>query len=211
MPNTIPWHIHFVLTENIEIGPQYQHPAHINLEAENLKCIQAKNRLSLLRESKEYDFYPKISNEPMETHTKLIMIDDSRLMITSDNFLAYGDPEFYQGESGELGIIIDHPRITRQHRGQMELWLPDAIDSKDPTRWGAAIADEIYYKSYTNHTYIPLEEPVTEFLKRILEIPFIKEDWKNLFNKKTPQEIIQKIMDTSWNNGGIVGLFHASG
>ena len=55
MPNKIPWHIHFVLTENIDIGPQYKHPAHINLEAENLKCKQAYEIHSSIKSD-----YPKV-------------------------------------------------------------------------------------------------------------------------------------------------------
>lgn len=55
MPNNIPWHIHFVLTESIDIGPQYKHPAHINLEAENLKCKQAYEILSSIKSD-----YPKV-------------------------------------------------------------------------------------------------------------------------------------------------------
>jgi len=172
---------------------------------------QAKDRLSLLRNSKHYQFYPPYSNEPMENHAKLIIIDDSRLFITSDNVLAYGDPEFYQGDSGELGLIIDHPRIARYHRGQMELWLPEARDNNDVTRWGSAIADEIYYQSYSPHTSVSLEEAIKEFLMRILEISSIREDWNFQFRNHSHQMIIQQIVDDSWNNGGIIGLFHASG
>jgi hypothetical protein len=172
---------------------------------------QAKERLSHLRDSIYYNFDPRHSDEPMETHTKLILVDDLRLMITSDNILAFGDPEFYQGESGELGLLIDHPRITRMHRGQMELWLPTARYHKDLTRWGAAIADAIYHNSYTKHTPIPFSNAIIELITRIQEIPSIKQDWNSLFDRKSPEETINEIVKASWSNGNLTGLFHASG
>ncbi len=172
---------------------------------------QAKQRLELLREIKTADIHPRHSNEPMETHAKLILIDDCRLILTSDNFMAFGDPEFYQGDAGELGLLIDHPRISRQMRGQMELWLQEARENNDLTRWGAAIADEIYYQSYSPFTVIPLENAIKELLLRVLEISSIKEDWNYQFNNLNHQTVIQTIVNSSWNNGGIIGLFHASG
>jgi hypothetical protein len=173
---------------------------------------QAKERLILLRTTNsDFWFYPQNSNEPMETHSKIILIDDLRLFFTSDNFLAYGDPEFYQGDSGELGIIIDHPRVARQIRGQMELWLPEARTEADITRWSSALSDEIYYQSYSRHTSIPLENPITELMMRILEDNSLQEDWNRQFNTVTNQKTIQQIVDNSWNNGRIIGLFHLSG
>jgi len=147
----------------------------------------------------------------METHAKLIIVDDVRVLLTSDNFLSFGDPEFYQGESGELGLLIDHPRIARQSRGQMELWLPEARNNNDLTRWGAAIADEIYFQSFSQHTPIPLEDVIIKLLLRIIERPALRDDWNDQFANLDHQSIIQQIIDSSWNNGGLIGLFHASG
>ena len=155
--------------------------------------------------------YPQNSNEPMETHSKLILIDDMRLFFTSDNFLAYGDPGFYQGDSGEFGIIIDHPRVARQIRGQMELWLPEARIESDITRWSSALSDEIYYQTFSRHTSIPLENAINELMRRILEVNVLQEDWNRNFNTITNQKTIQQIVDNSWNNGRIIGLFHLSG
>ena len=55
----------------------------------------------------------------METHAKMFIVDDLRLMITSDNTLSFGDTESERGDAGELGIMIDHPRLARQTRGSM--------------------------------------------------------------------------------------------
>jgi len=173
---------------------------------------QAQERLSLFRVSKgKFQFFPSESNEPMETHAKLIIVDDVRVLLTSDNFLSFGDPEFNQGESGELGLLIDHPRIARQTRGQMELWLPEARNNNDLTRWGAAIADEIYIHSFSPYTLFPLEDAIKELLLRIVEKPALREDWNDQFSNFDHQSTIQHIIDLSWNNGGLIGLFHASG
>jgi hypothetical protein len=40
---------------------------------------------------KEWYLIPKHVDEPMETHAKLFIVDDARLMMTSDNTLSFGD------------------------------------------------------------------------------------------------------------------------
>ena len=61
----------------------------------------------------------------METHAKIFIVDDVRLMITSDNTLSFGDTEAERGDAGGVGIVIDHPRLALQARGSMEAWLPN--------------------------------------------------------------------------------------
>ena len=102
---------------------------------------EAKNRLKALRDlsnkGRKWKLIPRYNVEPMETHAKMFIVDDLRLMITSDNTLSFGDTESERGDAGELGIMIDHPRLARQTRGSMELWLPkDAKIPDDSTSGG---------------------------------------------------------------------------
>jgi hypothetical protein len=57
---------------------------------------------------------------PMGCHAKLALIDDARVLVTSDNFLAYGDASL-KSDSRELGVLIDSPRISNLVRGELEL------------------------------------------------------------------------------------------
>ena len=105
-------------------------------------------------QSLKFGLCPIKSNEPMETHAKMLIVDDTRLMITSDNTLSFGDTESERGDAGELGLMIDHPRLALQTRGSMELWLPNDVKIPgDLARWWSLLGEEV-----SLHTPKPSEQ-----------------------------------------------------
>ena len=48
----------------------------------------------------------------METHAKMFIVDDVRLMITSDNTLSFGDTEAERGDAGGVGDSYRPSKIS---------------------------------------------------------------------------------------------------
>ena len=163
---------------------------------------EAKTRLEELRklivDSEDrilWKLLPKKSNQPMETHAKMFIVDDVRLMITSDNTLSFGDTEAERGDAGELGIVIDHPRLALQARGSMEAWLPnEAIIPNDAARWWALLAEEISVLSDGIYHQIPLEHALDALVERIEGNDWLRTRWENeIESKLTHAEILEKL------------------
>ena len=156
---------------------------------------EAKNRLTELRtlmnnqkEKERWGLVPRFSNEPMETHSKMFIVDDMRLMITSDNTLSFGDTEVERGDAGELGIVIDNPRLALQTRGSMELWLPnDAVIPSDNTRWWALLAEEVSLSAENSFQKVSLMETLDSFIERIESSDWLKSRWEKEIESGTDE------------------------
>jgi phosphatidylserine/phosphatidylglycerophosphate/cardiolipin synthase-like enzyme len=160
---------------------------------------EASDRLHKLRKlanwGENWWFLPTKSAQPMETHAKLFIVDDTRLIITSDNTLSFGDTETERGDAGELGIMIDHPRLAIQTRGSMEMWLPkDAIIKGDLTRWWALLGEEISHYCEAPSDRIPLQIALDYFIQRIESSDYLTQSWEqefeSIYNQK---EILSKL------------------
>lgn len=68
------------------------------------------------------------SDDPMENHAKLLVVDGLRGLITSENVLAYGG-EKSKYESRELGVIFWSPAVARHVLGRALYEWPDALMS----------------------------------------------------------------------------------
>jgi phosphatidylserine/phosphatidylglycerophosphate/cardiolipin synthase-like enzyme len=156
---------------------------------------EAKDRLTELRtlmnsqgKRKRWNLIPRSSNEPMETHSKMFIVDDIRLMITSDNTLSFGDTEVERGDAGELGIVIDSPRLALQTRGSMELWLPnDAVIPHDHTRWWALLAEEVSLSTENSFQKVSLMETLDSFIERIESSDWLKSRWEKEMESETDE------------------------
>ena len=159
---------------------------------------EAASRLNELRRlttdsknRKKWRVVPDKSNQPMENHAKMFIVDDMRLMITSDNTLSFGDTELGRGDAGELGIVIDHPRLALQTRGSMEAWLPnDAVIPNDSVRWWSLLAEEISLQSDDIYQKIPLENILDALIGRIESSAWLINRWENEIESKFNEEKI---------------------
>jgi len=129
--------------------------------------------------SRPFHLLPVAYNEPMETHAKLFIVDDTRLMISSDNTLSFGDTESERGDAGELGIMIDHPRLALQTRGSMELWIPDeAKISGDLARWRALLGEEVSLHTHKPNEQISLIGALDSMIERIESNDYLRAAWE---------------------------------
>jgi hypothetical protein len=155
---------------------------------------EAKSRLSELRnlanKGKRWKLIPRHYVEPMETHAKLFIIDDYRLMISSDNTLSFGDTESERGDAGELGIMIDHMRLPIQTRGSMELWLPkEAKISGDSVRWWALLGEEVSMQTDDSAHKILLIDALDSMIERIESNDYLGFAWEKEMNETNSDEI----------------------
>lgn len=153
---------------------------------------EAKDRLSQLQElsrkDKPWRLLPRNTFEPMETHAKMFIVDDSRLMISSDNTLSFGKTASERGDAGELGIVIDHPRLAIQTRGSMELWLPNnAVIPGDIARWWALLGEEIAQQTTQPQQSILLEKALDSLIERIEAVPYLNQLWESEMEKGNDQ------------------------
>ena len=161
---------------------------------------EASQRIKMMRNKSQWGrkwwFLPR-SEQPMETHAKLFIVDDNRLIITSDNTLSFGDTESERGDAGELGIMIDHPRLAIQTRGSMEAWLPkDAVIPGDLTRWWALLGEEISHHCEKPSDRMPLQDALDLFIQRIESNDYLTKLWEqdveSKFNRKEILENLSK-------------------
>ena len=167
---------------------------------------EAKNRLEQLRGHKGLFLIPRTSNEPMETHAKMFIVDDLRLMITSDNTLSFGDTETERGDAGELGIVVDHPRLAIQTRGCMELWLPDdAVVPRDNTKWWSLLGEEVGLQTDNPFQKVPLINALDSLIERVESNNFLKSRWEREVESSSNEiEILNKL--TLGNKFGIYSI-----
>ena len=80
------------------------------------------------------------SEEPMENHAKLLVVDGMRGMVTSENLLSYGG-EKGRYESRELGVAFWSPTVARHILGRFLLQWPGPLSapatrrSEPPLDW----------------------------------------------------------------------------
>jgi len=133
-----------------------------------------------------FPLFPIESDEPMETHAKMFIVDDTRLMITSDNTLSFGDTESERGDAGELGIMIDHPRLALQTRGSMELWIPtEAKIPGDLTRWWSLLGEEVSLQTHHPSQQMSLIGALDSMTERIESNEYLRVAWEQEVEEKS--------------------------
>jgi len=134
---------------------------------------------SVISSKLKFGLYPIESNEPMETHAKMFIVDDTRLMITSDNTLSFGDTESERGDAGELGLMIDHPRLALQTRGSMELWLPNDVKNHgDLARWWSLLGEEVSLHTSKPSEQMSLVGALDSMVERIESNEYLRVAWE---------------------------------
>jgi hypothetical protein len=144
---------------------------------------------------KEWYLIPKHVDEPMETHAKLFIVDDARLMMTSDNTLSFGDTKEERGDATELGILVDHPRLARQIHGSMDLWLPDfARIPNDLSKWWSLFGEELNHLVSHPYQRVPLLNVLDAVILRIESSDHLSKIWeRELESGKSEIEIINRL------------------
>ena len=167
-------------------------------EADERGRKDAASQLNQLRKNaaaKNWRILPPKSNQPMESHVKLFMVEDKRLVLTSDNTLSFGDTMLERGDASELGILLDHPRLTRQIRGSMESWLPEFATIKgDSSKWWSLFGDELNQMVTSPYQQVPLVDVLDRLIERIQALPQIQKAWENeIENNHSEIEIINTL------------------
>lgn len=89
------------------------------------------------------------SDEPMENHAKLLIVDGLRGLVTSENLLSFGG-EKGRYESRELGVTFWSPVVARHLLGRLVLQWPEALDASStghvasPLAWAVA-GNEVWH------------------------------------------------------------------
>ncbi len=90
-------------------GREYENSDHKNEEIIS-QLLEAKETINVLDKEEIYLFS---QTNPMENHSKFIVVDETVCYLTSENILSYGG-EKKQNESRELGVYFEAPVISIQ-------------------------------------------------------------------------------------------------
>ena len=167
----------------------------IQKKGKEKKSYEVEKFIKVRGERVDFALFPAKSNQPMETHAKMFIVDDFRLMISSDNTLSFGDTETERGDAGELGIMIDHPRLAIQTRGSMDLWLPkEAKIPNDLTRWWSLLGEEISFLTTDSSVKIPFINALDSVIERIESNNYLRDAWEKQIELNSDElEIINKL------------------
>ena len=167
----------------------------IQKKGKEKKSYEVEYFIKVRGEKVDFALFPAKSNQPMETHAKMFIVDDFRLMISSDNTLSFGDTETERGDAGELGIMIDHPRLAIQTRGSMDLWLPkEAKIPNDLTRWWSLLGEEISFLTTDSSVKIPFINALDSVIERIESNNYLRDAWEKQIELNSDElEIINKL------------------
>jgi phosphatidylserine/phosphatidylglycerophosphate/cardiolipin synthase-like enzyme len=92
-----------------------------SLRKECKKAIMAN--ASSKKKGKEVRFFPRHTQGPMSNHSKFLIQDGYRTLVTSLNLFGGKSEEFQQVDATELGIVIDCERVGQIIEGEMDLMM----------------------------------------------------------------------------------------
>ena len=100
-------------------------------EAEELEV----GRAVISRLLRAYPETFRSSERPMGNHAKLLIVDEDRLLVGSDNILAHGQ-ERGADSSREVALLMEHPLLARRALGSLllerpDLWFPFNPQNRD--------------------------------------------------------------------------------
>ena len=161
------------------------------------------------------------SFKPMMNHSKLVQVDDERILITSDNVMSYGDSSV-ASDSRQLGVLIDSPRISMMVRGELEfihkdlrfdsprnfskfrrksgvLWRKLQLDwqREEQMRWAVALASEVTEFEFGEDAKNAVDKMLNRCFEENGERNNIYSDFKAVQGKKKIERFIYEIIGTA--------------
>ena len=161
------------------------------------------------------------SFKPMMNHSKLVQVDDGRILITSDNVMSYGDSSVVS-DSRQLGVLIDSPRISVMVRGELEFihkelcfdswrnfsrfrWRNGATGKKlqyawlreEQMRWSVALASEVREFVFGDDAKNAVDRMLNRCFEENGKTNNIHSDFKVVQGKKKIERFIYELIGTA--------------
>ena len=152
-----------------------------SLRKECKKAIRAN--ASTKKKGLEVRFFPRYTQGPMSNHSKFLIQDGFRTLVTSLNLFGGKSEELQRVDATELGIVIDCERVGQIIEGEMDLMMgTEYIDNrrmKDLKRMFRAALHTALIDLGGKFT---LEELMDEFFSRIFNNEHLTALWNNYMN-----------------------------
>lgn len=173
-------------------GRQWDKSPHLNDEVEEAKnlvdSLRKKCKFAIRRNAptkrrgREVRFFPRHTQGPMSNHSKFLIQDSYRTLVTSLNLFGGKSEEFDKADATELGIVVDCSRVAEIFEGEMDLMMgTEFIDrsTKYLKRMFRAALQTAFIDLGGTFT---LEQLLDEFFSRIFSNDHLTALWNNYMN-----------------------------
>lgn len=173
-------------------GRQWDKSPHLDEEVEEAKKLvdslrkeckfAIRRNASTKRRGKEVRFFPRHTQGPMSNHSKFLIQDGYRTLVTSLNLFGGKSEEFDKADATELGIVVDCSRVAEIFEGEMDLMMgTEFIDrsTKYLKRMFRAALQTAFIDLGGTFT---LEQLLDEFFSRIFNNDHLTALWNNYMN-----------------------------
>ena len=134
------------------------------------------------KRGREVRFFPRHTQGPMSNHSKFLIQDGYRTLVTSLNLFGGKSEEFDKADATELGIVVDCSRVAEIFEGEMDLMMgTEFIDrrTKYLKRMFRAALQTAFIDLGGTFT---LEQLLNEFFSRIFNNDHLTALWNNYMN-----------------------------
>jgi phosphatidylserine/phosphatidylglycerophosphate/cardiolipin synthase-like enzyme len=173
-------------------GRQWDKSPHLDDEVEEAKklvdSLRKKCKYAIRRNAtskkrgREVRFFPRHTQGPMSNHSKFLIQDGYRTLVTSLNLFGGKSEEFDKADATELGIVVDCRRVAEIFEGEMDLMMgTEFIDrnTKYLKRMFRAALQTAFIDLGGTFT---LEQLLDEFFSRIFNNDHLTALWNNYMN-----------------------------
>ena len=173
-------------------GRQWDKSPHLDEEVEEARklvdSLRKECKFAIRRNAptkkrgKEVRFFPRHTQGPMSNHSKFLIQDGYRTLVTSLNLFGGKSEEFDKADATELGIVVDCSRVAEILEGEMDLMMgTEFIDrrTKYLKRMFRAALQTAFIDLGGTFT---LEQLLDEFFSRIFNNDHLTALWNNYMN-----------------------------
>ena len=152
-----------------------------SLRKECKKAIRAN--ASTKKKGLEVRFFPRYTQGPMSNHSKFLIQDGFRTLVTSLNLFGGKSEELQRVDATELGIVIDCERVGQIIEGEMDLMMgTEYIDNRRMKYLKRMFRAALHTALIDLGGKFTLEELMDEFFSRIFNNEHLTALWNNYMN-----------------------------
>ena len=174
-------------------GRQWDKSPHLDDEVEEAKklidSLRKKCKFAIRRNAskkskeKEVRFFPRYTQGPMSNHSKFLIQDGYRTLVTSLNLFGGKSEEFDKADATELGIIVDCSRVAEIIEGEMDLMMGTEFIDRRPKYLKRMFRAALQTAFLDLGGTFTLEELLDEFFSRIFNNDHLTALWNNYMNR----------------------------
>ena len=173
-------------------GRQWDKSPHLDEEVEEAKklvdSLRKKCKFAIRRNAptkrrgREVRFFPRHTQGPMSNHSKFLIQDSYRTLVTSLNLFGGKSEEFDKVDATELGIVVDCSRVAEIFEGEMDLMMGTEFIDRSTKYLKRMFRTALQTAFIDLGGTFTLEQLLDEFFSRIFNNDHLTALWNNYMN-----------------------------